>query len=109
MAEKRPTGVTPSMSLTTELAKPSLLITQYLRFVGALVADAGRGAPRAEPCDQLLGLDALPGSTTVPLVHGADAAMVGTAFDYRLRSHFSPCRVKSANADLVLVAADLND
>ena len=82
------------MSLTTELAKPSSPITQYLRFVGALVADTGRGTPWAEPCKRLLGLDALPGSTTVPLVHGADAGMVGTAFDYRLRFHFTPCRVK---------------
>ena len=82
------------MSLTTELAKPSSTITQYLRFVGALVADTTRGTPWAEPCKQLLGLDALPGSTTVPVVPGADAAMVGTAFDYRLRFHFSPCRVK---------------
>ena len=82
------------MSLTTELAKPSSPITQYLRFVGALVADTGRGTPWAEPCKQLLGLDALPRSTTVPLVPGADAGMVGTAFDYRLRFHFSPCRVK---------------
>ncbi len=82
------------MSLTTELAKPSSPITQYLRFVGALVADTARGTPWAEPCKQLLGLDALPGSTAVPLVPGADAAMVGTAFDYRLRFHFAPCRVK---------------
>jgi hypothetical protein len=82
------------MSLTTELAKPSSPITQYLRFVGALVADTGRGTPWAEPCKRLLGLDALPGSTTVPLVPGADAGMVGTAFDYRLRFHLAPCRVK---------------
>ena len=82
------------MSLTTELAKPSSTITQFLRFVGTLVADTGRGTPWAEPCKQLLGLDALPGSMTVPLVPGTDAAMVGTAFDYRLRFHFSPCRVK---------------
>ena len=82
------------MSLTTELAQPSSPITQYLRFVGSLVADTGRGTPWAEPCKQLLGLDALPGSTVVPRVSGADAAMVGTAFDYRLRFHFAPCRVK---------------
>lgn len=82
------------MSLTTELAKPSSPIAQYLRFVGALVADTGRGTPWTEPCKRLLGLDALPGSTTVPPVAGADAAMVGTAFDYRLRFHFAPCRAK---------------
>jgi hypothetical protein len=82
------------MSLTTELAKPSSPITQYLRFVGTLVADTGRSTPWTEPCKQLLGLDVLPGSMTVPLVPGADAAMVGTAFDYRLRFHFAPCRVK---------------
>jgi hypothetical protein len=87
-------GRNAAMSLTTELAKPSSPITQYLRFVGALVADTGRGTPWAEPCKRLLGLDGLPGSTTVPLVPGAHAAMVGTAFDYRLRFHFAPCRVK---------------
>lgn len=86
--------VTPTMSLTTELAKPSSPITQYLRFVGALVVDTGRGTPWAEPCKQLLGLEAFPGSPTVPMVPGADAGMVGTAFDYRLRFHFAPCRVK---------------
>ena len=94
MAAYRPTGVTLSMSLTTELAKPSSPITQYLRFVSALVADTGRGTPWAEPFKRLLGLDSLPGSTTVPLVPGADAAMVGTAFDYRLRFHLAPCRGK---------------
>ena len=82
------------MSLTSELATPSSPITQYLRFVGTLVADTGQGTPWAEPCEQLLGLDVLPGSMTVPLVPGADAAMVGSAFDYRLRFHFAPCRVK---------------
>ncbi|MDA8400047.1 MAG: hypothetical protein M0008_08380 [Actinomycetota bacterium] len=82
------------MSLTTELAKPSSPVAQYLRFVGRLVADTGRDTPWAEPFHRLLGFDSLPGSTTVPLVPGADAAMVGTAFDYRLRFHFAPCRVK---------------
>jgi len=80
------------MSLTTELAKPSSPITQYLKFVGALVADASRGAPWADPCKRLLGLDALPSATVVPAVPGADAGMVGTAFDYRLRFHLAPCR-----------------
>jgi hypothetical protein len=81
------------MSLTTELAKRSSPITQYLRFVGAIVADTGRGTPWAEPCERLLGLDGLP-ETMVPTVPGADPGMVGTAFDYRLRFHFAPCRIR---------------
>lgn len=80
------------MSLTTELATPTSPITQYLRFVGAIVADATRGAPWAEPCKRLLGLDSLPSATVVPVVPGADAGMVGTAFDYRLRLQLAPCR-----------------
>ena len=82
------------MSLTTELAKPSSPITQYVKLVGALVADASQGTLWADPCRRLLGLDALPSATVVPVVPGADAGMVGTAFDYRLRFHLAPCRSK---------------
>lgn len=82
------------MSLTSELAKPSSPITQYLKVVGAIVADTTRGTPWAEPCKRLLGLDALPSAAVVPAVPGADAGMVGTAFDYRLRFHLAPCRSK---------------
>ena len=80
------------MSLTTELAKSSSPITQYLKFVGAIVADTTRGTPWAEPCKRLLGLDTLPSAAVVAAVPGADAGMVGTAFDYRLRFHLAPCR-----------------
>lgn len=78
------------MSLTSELDKPSSPVTQYLRFVGTLVADAGRGAPWADVCKRLLGLDALSASTTVAPVAGANPSMVGAAFDYRLRYHLAP-------------------
>jgi hypothetical protein len=80
------------MSLTSELDKPTSPITQYLRFVGTLVADAGRGAPWADACKRLLGLDNLAVSTTVAAVAGANPSMVGAAFDYRLRYHLAPCQ-----------------
>lgn len=82
------------MSLTTQLAKSSSPITQYLKFVGAVVADTTRGTPWAEPCKRLLGLDSLPSVAVVTAVPGADAGMVGTAFDYRLRFHLAPCRTR---------------
>ena len=57
-----------------------------------LVADAGRGMPWAAASKQLLGLEDLDATTTVVPVEGADAGMVGMAFDYRLRYHLGPCR-----------------
>ena len=80
------------MSLTTELTKSSSPITRYLKFVCAIVADSTRGAPWAEPSKRLLSLDSLPSAAVVTSVPGADAGMVGTAFDYRLRFHLAPCQ-----------------
>ena len=50
--------------------------------------------PWANACQRVLGLDAIPKQMAVGPIDGANAAMVGTAFDYRLRFHFSPCRVR---------------
>lgn len=80
------------MSLTSELANSSSPVTKYLKFVGAIAADTIRGTPWAEPCKRLLGLDTLPSKAVVTAVPGADAGMVGTAFDYRLRLQLAPCR-----------------
>lgn len=80
------------MSRTAELADAHSPITQYVRFVGTIVADAGRGAPWAGLCRQLLNLDALKSDVVVQPVAGANPAQVGTAFDYRLRYHLAPCR-----------------
>ncbi len=80
------------MSLTTELAKRQSPIAQYLKIVGAVVAETTRGTSFTEQCKQLLGLDSLPSVAVVPAVPGADAGMVGTAFDYRLRFHLDTCR-----------------
>jgi hypothetical protein len=82
------------MSLTSELAKPNSPITQYLRFVGAIVADAGRGAPWAAACKRLLDLDSIPTEVAVAPMPGANPAMVGSAFDYRLRYHLAPCETE---------------
>lgn len=79
------------MSLTSELSKRTSPVAQYLRFVGAIVADASRGAPSGDEFKRLLGLSELDVSTVVMPVDGAAPQMVGTAFDYRLRYHLAPC------------------
>jgi hypothetical protein len=56
-----------------------------------LVAGAKRGELFDAPFKSLLQVGSLPKVMTVPPVNGADAGVVGTASDYRLRYHLGAC------------------
>jgi hypothetical protein len=79
------------MSLTTELRNPRSPVTELVTFAAALVAGAKRGELFDAPFKGLLQVASLPKVMTVPPVDGADAGVVGTASDYRLRYHLGAC------------------
>jgi hypothetical protein len=56
---------------TLELSKQTSVVAQYLRFVGAGVADASRGAPLGDAFERLLGPSKADVSTVVTPVDGA--------------------------------------
>jgi hypothetical protein len=64
------------MSLVSELRMPRSPITQYIKFVGAIVADSGQG-PLADGFQKLLDLDTIPKGITLEPLAGANPARTG--------------------------------
>jgi hypothetical protein len=79
------------MSLTGELKNPRSPVTGLVTFAAALVAGAKRGELFDALFKGLLQVESLPKEMTVPPVAGANAGLVGTASDYRLRYHLGAC------------------